>query len=236
MTVCRNCGVEIEEDLELCPLCRAPLRGGVAEQEHDTPPPRTGRPAEGMPIRLARRRLWEIVSLFAAAAAVVVLVADFANGLSVTWARYPLLSVFYLWSAGSVLIFLRRRRLFLLLAETVAAAMFLLGLDVLLPGEPWFVTLALPLTLLSGALVGGVTALSRALRRRVLAVVAAGLGTAGLFVVGLEAVLNLHFAGSLRLSWSLVVFGCIMPLVGLLFYVQYRLKVTHSDMRKIFHL
>ena len=71
MTVCRNCGVEIEEGLELCPLCRAPLRGEVAEKEHDTPPPQTGRPAEGMPIRLARRRLWEIVSLFAAAAAVV---------------------------------------------------------------------------------------------------------------------------------------------------------------------
>ena len=57
-----------------------------------------------------------------------------------------------------------------------------------------------------------------------------------MFALGLEAVLNLHFSGVFRLSWSLVVFGCIVPLVGLLLYVQYRLKVTHSDLRKIFHL
>jgi hypothetical protein len=40
----------------------------------------------------------------------------------------------------------------------------------------------------------------------------------------------------LRLSWSLVVFGCVMPLVGLLLYVQYRLKATRDDIRKIFHM
>ena len=39
-----------------------------------------------------------------------------------------------------------------------------------------------------------------------------------------------------RLSWPLLVFGCAVPLVGLLLYIQYRLKVTSDDVGKIFHL
>jgi hypothetical protein len=235
MPICQNCGVEIDANLDRCPLCRVPLRGEASQPEPEAPPP-IGRPSKDTASPVARLRLWELVSLFAGAAAAVVLAADFANGLTVTWARYPLLSIFYLWTTGSVLIFLRRHRLFLLLAETVASATFLLGLDLLMPGQPWFLTLALPLTVLAGALVGGVSAIAQALRPRVLAILAVALGAAGLFALGLEAVLNLHFSGVFRLSWSLVVFGCIVPLVGLLLYVQYRLKVTHSDLRKIFHL
>jgi len=38
------------------------------------------------------------------------------------------------------------------------------------------------------------------------------------------------------LSWSLLVLGCITPLVGLALYIQYRLKITSDDLGKIFHL
>ena len=38
------------------------------------------------------------------------------------------------------------------------------------------------------------------------------------------------------MSWSIVVFGCVAPLVGLLLYIQYRLKATTDGMKKIFHL
>jgi hypothetical protein len=235
MLICHNCGVEIDENLDHCPLCRAPLRGEASELELGLPPP-TGGPSEDVARPVARLRIWEIVSLFAGAAAAVVLVADFANGLTVTWARYPILSVFYLWTVCSVLILLRRYRLFLLLAEAGASAVFLLGLDLLAPGEPWFLSLALPLTILAGAILGAVWAAALALRPRVLAILAVVLGAAGTFALGLEGVLNVHLSEGFRLSWSLVVFGCIVPMVGLLFYVQYRLKVTHSDLRKIFHV
>jgi hypothetical protein len=65
---------------------------------------------------------------------------------------------------------------------------------------------------------------------------AAVLAGAGLFVPGLEAVVNLYFSGQFRLSWSLVVVGCLLPLVGLLLYVQYRLKATRDDIRRLFHM
>jgi len=166
----------------------------------------------------------------------VVLVADFAYSMTVTWARYPLVSILFLWAVASLLLFLRRRRFLLLLAGTGALAAFLLALDLLMPGAPWAPTLALPLTVLAGASAGLISAIAKAWTARFFAMLAVMLGSAGLLVLGLEAAINLHFTGSLRLSWSLVVAGCIVPLVGLLLYVQYRLKATRDDIGKIFHM
>jgi len=230
------CGVEIDEGLERCPLCLAPL-GGEAEQGEEAPPSpgHLVSPVEvSKPFTLFR--LWEIASLLAGTSAVVVFVADFAYGMTVTWARYPLVAIIFLWAASSLLLLLHRHRLLLLVAETVLAAIFLQTLDMLLPHKPWFLTLALPLTVLTGTFIGGVSALARALRPRVFTILAVVLVCAGLFLLGLETVISLHFSGAFRLSWSLVVFGCVAPLVGLLLYIQYRLKITSDDLGKIFHL
>jgi hypothetical protein len=233
MTVCRNCGVQIDEAAARCPLCRAPLLEG--EPEGGTTPS-TGAASRGRSAPLTRRRLWEIWSLFAGTGAAVVLVADFAYSLTVTWSRYPLVSVAFLWAAASLLLFLRRHRLLLLAAGTAALALFLLALDLLTPDRAWAPALALPLTVLAGALAALISAVARAWRARFFAMLAAVLAGAGLFVPGVEAVVSLYFSGQVRLSWSLVVFGCVLPLVGLLLYVQYRLKATRDDIRRIFHM
>lgn len=134
------------------------------------------------------------------------------------------------------LLLLHRHRLLLLVAETVLVAIVLQALDLLLRREPWFLTLALPVTVLAGTFIGGVSALVRALRPRVFAILAVVLVCAGLFLLGLETVVSLYLSGAFRLSWSLLILGCITPLVGLALYIQYRLKITSDDLGKIFHL
>jgi hypothetical protein len=236
MPICRNCGVVIEQGLERCPLCLA-LLGRVAEQHEGTsPPPGEARSPIEFSKPLTPLRLWEILSLFAGTSMVVVFVADFVYSMTVTWARYPLVSIILLWAAGSLLILLRRHRLLLLVTETAALAIFFLVLDFLMPTEPWFLSLALPLTVLAGTLIGVISVITGGLRHRVFAVLAVILVSVGLFLVGIETVLSLYLSGAFRLSWSLLVFGCTVPLVGLLFYIQYRLKVTSKEVRKIFHL
>jgi hypothetical protein len=236
MPICRNCGVEIDAKLERCPLCLTPP--GLEEQAGTgaSPPPA----GDGPPIKDSRPftllLLWEIVSLLAGTSMVVVFVADFAYSMTVTWSRYPVVSIAFIWAAGSLLLLLRRHRYLLMVAQTAALAIFLLALDLLTPTQPWFLSLALPLAVLAGGLTVGVSLFSRLLRHRVFAILAVALVGNGVFLAALETVIRLHLAEAFRLSWSLLVFGCSVPLVGLLFYVQYRLKVTSDDLRKVFHL
>jgi len=236
MPICANCGVEIEEGLKRCPLCLSLLGGERENMVEESPRARIAPPPAGQAGPLTLLRLWEIVSLFAAISAVVVFAADFAYSMCVTWARYPLASIVFLWAAGSLLILIRTHKLLLLTAETALSAIFLQVLDLLMPEDPWFFPLALPITVVTGALVGGVAVVARALRRRVFAILAVVLFSVGLLLVGIETVVSLHLSGALRLSWSLLVFGCAVPLVGLLFYIQYRMKITSDELRKIFHL
>jgi hypothetical protein len=236
MPICRNCGVVIEEGLERCPLCLTQLERVTEQGEGTSPPPGEARSPVEISKPLTPLRLWEIVSLFAGSSAVVAFVADFVYSMTVTWARYPLVAIIFLWTAGSLLILFHKYRLLLLVTETTALLIFFLALDLLMPTEPWFLYLALPLTVLAAILIGGIAVVTRGLRHRVFALLAVILMSVGLFLLGLETALSLYFAGAFRLSWSFLVFGCIVPLVGLLFYIQYRLKVTSNEVKKIFHL
>jgi len=126
--------------------------------------------------------------------------------------------------------------LLLLVTGKAALAVCLHVLDLLKHLEIWVLPLALPLTVLVGTLIGGISAITRVLQHRVFAILAVIIVSVGLFPAGIETVLSPYPVRAFRLSWSHLVFGCTVPLVGLLFYIQDRLKVSSNEVRKIFHL
>lgn len=233
MPICEHCGVEVEEGLPHCPLCGNPS-GPVSDAKEASRA--SARPADSGPPVHVERWLWEIVSLFALAGATVVFVVDFAYGMMVTWARYPLVSIGFLWLSVTSVILLRKRGFLLLLCQTAALGLLLFLLDRITPGRPWFISLALPVTLLASVLSGSTVVFVRRLRLSPLPMLAVVTVSIGLFLLGLEAALNRYLANPFLVSWSLVASGCILPLVLFLFYAQVRLKRKHSEIRKILHL
>jgi hypothetical protein len=96
--------------------------------------------------------MWEIFSLVLATAAAVVVAADLALSRAVTWSVMPLLSVGFLWLTGSAVILLGKRVQLILLSVTVSLLVLLALLDNVTTGGPWFLYLALPITVLAAAL------------------------------------------------------------------------------------
>jgi hypothetical protein len=104
MPLCRECGVQIEDDVAACPLCRIPvgasiLRSGSTEDQDRPMAP----DSDGGHVR---RVIWEIFSLVLATVAAVVVAADLALSRAVTWSVIPLVSVGFLWLTGSAVILL----------------------------------------------------------------------------------------------------------------------------------
>jgi len=233
MSICTNCGVEVEDDARCCPLCRNPLQQGEAGEQREPPTPAPVPPEAG---RRLRYWLLEIISLLAATGAIVVFAADFASGMSLTWGRYPLASIAFLWTSAALLILGADRVWMSLLAEVAAVGLFLFVLDELTPGPAWFLPLALPLTLLTGTILALTLVIVRKRNLSLLASIATALLAAAVFVVGLELILNRYLTGRWFVSWSATTFGCTLPLVFLLLYLRKRVQPRQAEIRKFLHL
>jgi hypothetical protein len=183
-----------------------------------------------------RRWLIEVVILATISAAVVVFVADFAYGMSVTWSRFPLSGIGFLAISGLLIIAFSSSLYWLVALETIAAAFFLYLMDIFTPGNPWFVPLGLPLTLLTGSFILAVMALGQKLALSPLSVAATSVFVAGLLALAAELVINRFLIGVFFVSWSLVAFGCVFALLPFFLILRRWLRKNRPEIRKMFHL
>jgi hypothetical protein len=237
MKICENCGVEIEEG-EVCPLCGSPTTDAPGVERPGDPKSSETRIRSSQEKKiLLDAKIWafEMVSLVAFTAAIVVFASDFAFGFQVTWSVYPLASIAFIWIFVSVAIALARVPVAAVLTETVLTAGFLLALGQMGGSTGWFVTLALPITGLVGIISAIVALIIKSLHPTLLQIVACLFLAAGFFLVGLELILALHFDAEAPVSWSLVAFACTLSLFFLILFIDRRLRERHSEFRKIFH-
>ena len=187
-------------------------------------------------VRGAKLWLFEILSLIAFTAAIVVFAADFAYGFAVSWARYPLVSIGFVWLMGSVAIALARHLSFLVLAETIVVITFLFVLGQFIGAGAWFFPLALPITLLVAAVFGSGIGFMVRLKLSAFQSIGVVFLSSGLFLIGLEAIINNWSGREPLVSWSLVAFACTLSLFFLMLFLNRRLKERHEEYRRIFHI
>ncbi len=240
MKICPVCRIEIASDTDHCPLCGTDLGSGArrpepARVEETAPePPLPGpRKAPRGPGRGPRLWIWEAETLVAFAGIVVVLAADLAADLSVTWSVYPITAIAWGWLSITAGFFLRRRPLALALVEMALLLGFLAVLDVIVPGRPWFVPLALPIALFAGV---GVGILVHRRNRALFSNYAIALTLVGLLLGVIEMAVSRYVSGRVQLSWSILTFGCLLPIIVLLLYLQRRVKYRGEELRKYFHV
>ncbi|MFW5813896.1 MAG: DUF6320 domain-containing protein [Spirochaetota bacterium] len=243
MTKCKNCGVMIEDGLDECPLCGEPVteearrqKETQQEQGNALRPGASVEPEDENTVRSAKIWLFEMVSLVAFTAGIVIFAADFAFDFALSWSLYPLLAIGFVYLVVAALIGFVRTPVVLLSVETAIVAGFLLLLDLLIGEQAWFLELGLPITLLVALVTGVVAFLISRLRLNALQGVAVGLLGAGFLVVGMEFVINRALRDELVVSWSLIAFACTLSLFFLILFINKRLRERHAEFRKIFHV
>ena len=233
MRICQRCGVEVEEDARRCPLCGCAIHSMATDgSEEPAPAPRKRREAG----RSIRRWVIELLSILALTGALVVLAVDLAADMSVSWALFPLAFIAFVWVSVTMGVLISRRTWVYLPAQTAAVCLFLYSLDGLTPGSDWFVPLALPVTLLTGTVLGLTLLAVRRLALSAFGSTIAAMAAAGVLAVGLELLINAHFHDSWTVSWSAVVFGCTLLLVVLAAYLRSWFRARQAELRKLLHL
>ncbi len=234
MKRCKQCGVDIEDDVVRCPLCGASPDGADADAVADGSQGVTDiDPAER---RKARFWLWEVFTVIVVAIALIVAAADFAYGFCLSWSAVPLTALAFIWIFVTAVAGLGRDIPLAYAACTIDLLLYLFVLDWLIPGDPWFVPFALPITLLVTVIGGGAAGIVRGLKLSVFQTLAVAVLSMGVSLLGLEIILFFAMDLGSILSWSIVAFAGCLSIALLLLVINKRLRERHADFKRVFHL
>ena len=234
MSYCVNCGVELDSTASVCPLCRTQVCNPNQPVDRDAPKPF---PTERSEVPPASK--WELAVLISAMLGSVAVCCGLLNlflRASHIWSLYVIGAAAMLWVFLVPPLLCRKLPMpVVALADTAAVGLYLLLIALELSGLHWYLLLALPVVGLLGLLLQFLVLTLREHRRSILSTISLIIGSAGIFVLGLELFGDLYFHGVWRPSWSLVVLivaGALeIPLV-----VVRRVPSLRDMVRKRFHM
>lgn len=225
---CDQCGVELEPDVVLCPLCGSrqlseaePARSAY----HQEQPP--------LPASVARTAAGRAVSALSLTAALILMIIDFVRNAELTWAPVPVVSVV----GGAAVLLALVRRGFSVVGISAALATLLAmlaAIDTVANGQlDWFVPVALPIVTSVGLLL---TVLVRVVPRvRGMLKVAVLLAGGGILTALIDLVIQGYLGTVAGLSWSVVVLISTLP-TAVLCVILDRTVLRYVDLYRRFHI
>lgn len=234
MPVCEKCGVELEEGLKTCPLCREPL--SEAEKQRSDSNISPSNPGYTPLSRREKVRLfWELATLFHFSALVVTFLIDLIVNKKPTWSLYVMTCV----TASYIivtLISLSIKKLWIFLPGLLFTSLgFLLLVDLFDNGINWFVNPGLPLVGFFVLLLGMIMYFGYRTRQKGFNIVAFAALAIGVYCVLAEIFISLAARQEISLSWSVIVIASVLPFSLFLFFFHYRMK-RGTSLRRFFHL
>ena len=232
MTLCVNCGVELDNGLKICPLCGKDP-GSREEQENKS----DNYPSAIIQLQKKenRRYLWELSGIIAFSGIAVCTIIDLIITRSLRWSLLSDVSIAEAWVILTLYQFIYKRALIMVttLMLTILAALFCI--DLISTGREWFFPLGLPATVAVFVAVSLVIFLHKVAHLKGLNIIAAALMVfSGLCIVA-EVILDEYLHGRVNIRWSLIVSVSILPVALVFFYYHYRLK-KGNRLDSLFHI
>jgi len=238
MPYCSQCKVEVDDYVDVCPLCGTPIRTKTKgkmktkgkfpdepslESRHD----RTG---------VFRFLVWEIVSVSLLTALLIVFLTNVIIDLAVTWSWYPMAAILLAWLLATFALLLHKRPLLIPILSAAAVLLLLAFLDFI--GDlaiDWFHVIALPIAVLLIIVTTAVILMSTQTKRKGFNIAAFILLGLGLVAAGLDAIINYFLLARITLSWSLFVIIPVFFTGIFLLYIHYRVAKA-GNVKKWFQI
>ena len=137
MAICKNCGVDLGEGNDNCPLCKPAEQGTVQIVS----------PADLFNLSkiVKTRTLYEITMLLLVSGVIVTIAIDFVFVRGMGWSLFTTTCIGYLISLVSFIYFFRRKPYFMIGSTLAATLLFLWLIDLLTGNHGWFRTVGAPL-------------------------------------------------------------------------------------------
>ena len=232
MSYCVNCGVELDPTARVCPLCGTRVINPRCPADPLAPPPFPLHRREVEPVdrRSLGFLLTGVLLSVSACCAVLNALVFFPR---TPWSLYVAGAAALLWVWAALPLLARPPLPLCLLAGLAAAAGFLALVAALTGGWHWYGRLALPVVALTG-LLGAAPGWCLFRRHSRLTSLVVTLAALGLYLLALEALIDLCLRGRYRPGWSVIAAAAI--LVAGVFLLVVRLQPRlRAEFRRRFH-
>lgn len=237
MSYCVNCGVELEKNLKICPLCGVEVINPAQKLDEKEAAMRTyPNRIEKINLKINKQFSAALVSVFMVFAAAICVISNLIIENQVTWSQYVIGAIFFAWVlVAGPLIFNRHVLLKSILLDIGALLIFLLMIDRAEHSTPWFASVAVPLVGIVSVLISLLMLGWQYKLLKNLSLAAAIIISAGIFCLGVEVFLDLFLLKGVYLNWSLfVLVPCVFVAIGLL-VIQRKRKVS-QELQKRLHI
>ncbi len=231
MSYCVHCGVELAPSERDCPLCGT----AVQDPRCDWQPPETPPYPDIMDVREARidrRYARQLVAILLTANAVISLLLDVFSDGRLSWSPYVIGGALLVccWFVLPLLFTFRRPYMFVWI-DFAALGLFLLLVALMTGGLGWYLSLFIPLLLLTVLILSLVMLALRRLEWPWLSRVALACLLVGLYLPGVESIIRSFGGLDLRFEWS---FYAAVPIavVALALLLVERNKPLKNEIRK----
>lgn len=234
MSYCVNCGVALDSTAEFCPLCHAPVCNPVQPVDREGPTPFPTDRREVPPA--SKRELAILISAMLVSVSVCCALLNLILRAERIWSLYVVSAAVMVW-VWFVPPLLRRGRPLRFQGGinwlSVVAYVLLIAMD--LNGWGWYWGLALPILLLLGIMGFFLDGMLHKRQRSVLSGLTLIVGSVGVFMVGVELLVDRYVQGAWSPGWSLVVLTICLALLIPLIVVR-RVPSLREEARRRFHM
>jgi ABC-type transport system involved in cytochrome c biogenesis permease subunit len=232
MTLCVNCGVELDDGLKVCPLCGKDP-GNRSEEEHIS----NNYPSSIIQLQRKENRkyLWELSGIIAFSGIAVCTILDLLISRRLSWSPFSDVSITAAWVILTLYLFAYRRTFTFvsLLILTVLAALYLI--DLVTIGREWFFPVGLPVTIALFISAGTIIMFYKAAHFKGLNIIASAFIVLSGYCIITEMIFDKYLKGFVDLQWSLIVAVSILPVALIFFFYHYRLK-KGNRLDSFFHI
>ncbi|MBI9104901.1 MAG: hypothetical protein JEY99_20965 [Spirochaetales bacterium] len=226
MSYCPRCGVEVDSDKKICPLCHTPIEKRREGENPELPnyPETEIIKVENDFKKIAEKKVlvWELLSIFLLVAVISIISIDLVTNRKLTWSPVPLSAIGAIWGGLTAIFLIGKYTILTALCNVVVLTLFLYFIDFYTGGGWWFFSIALPILILLLLLITIGTFIIKRLKSKGLNTVGLILVGISLFCIGLENILSFHLSGGLSFFWSLIVGFSLIPIAAFLGYLHYR--------------
>lgn len=232
MTICRECGVELDTEMDVCPLCGTAVNQTVSRSVTRREKASGVSAAPERERHQLRKVLWQVTSILLLSVIIATLIIDLTVHGETTWSLYPVTICLVIFLYGWLLIFWQAKLFYRLIMAWFIATIFLVILHMMLKDIRWLAGLGIPILFAANFI--GLLFLAISQHTRGLNVLALSFVAIAALCISIESIVSLYTEDMVRLQWSAIVSACLLPVTAAVFFMYYKTR-RNKDLQKIFH-